>query len=246
MIRVSFAVQAVRSRASHVELMVDRLRKQLTWASSPSSGRSADHLDPSIGWDPSLVTLVFDDRREGCWPTWARAWGCRPRGVTHHVVLQDDLLLCADLPETMRALARARPNDVISGFLPRKSVDDAVRSRVPWVRTRRFLWAQCVMMPVERGDQCVSWVREHEGSAVSKDWGNSGDMRIAGWLKAFRLPVFVAVPHPVEHIGDALEGGSVMGHHGKPSSRRARPGAWLGEARSLAGESWNNLEFVRE
>lgn len=230
MIRVSFAVQAVRSRASHVELMVDRLREQMRIA-----GLS----------DPSLVTLVYDDRRDGCWPTWARAWEChRGAAVTHHVVLQDDLLLCADLPQTMLALAQARPADVISGFLPRKSVTDAVARGLHWVRTRRFLWAQCVMMPVELGDACVSWVRENEGTPTSAPWGNSGDMRIAGWLGATKRPVFVAVPHPVEHIGDALEGGSVMGHHGTPAGRRAR--AWLGEDVHGAGLPWSNLEFVRE
>lgn len=226
---ISFAIQAVPQRRSHAESMLARLRQQ---AASVAVVAGAD--------------VFYDDAYEGCWFSWTRAWAMHRRwpGVTHHVVLQDDLLLCADLPATMHALASARPAEIVSGFLPRKSTVVAAASAVSWVRTRRFLWAQCVMMPTELGDACVRWVAENEGGEASAEWGNSGDMRLAGWLKAERRPVYVAVPHPVEHIGDALDGGSVMGHHGKPAGRRAR--AWLGEDGVGATLPWSNLAYVRE
>lgn len=231
MTRISFAIQAVPQRKAHVESMLARLREQ---------------IDAAAPGTVAGVETFYDTDYQGCWFSWTRAWATHRQwtGVTHQVVLQDDLLLCADLPATMHALATARPDDMISGFLPRKSVSDAVARGVPWVRTRRFLWAQCVMMPVDLGDACVQWVAENEGGAASSDWGNSGDMRLAGWLKAMSRPVFVAVPHPVEHIGDALEGRSVMGHNGKASGRRAR--AWLGEDGRGAALPWSNLEHVRE
>lgn len=226
---ISFAIQAVPQRRVHAENMLAKLRQQAA-------------VFPSVAG----ADIFYDDAYEGCWFSWTRAWALHRQwsGVTHHVVLQDDLLLCADLPETMHALALARPTEIVSGFLPRKSTAEAAARGVPWVRTRRFLWAQCVMMPTDLGDTCVCWVAENEGGEASAEWGNSGDMRLAGWLKAAKRPVFVAVPHPVEHIGDALAGGSVMGHNGKPSGRRAR--VWLGEDGRGAALPWSNLEHVRE
>lgn len=228
--RISFAVQAVPQRRENAEAMATRLREQIA----------------SSGLDVGGVEVFYDIDLKGCWFSWCEAWKTHKAhgGVTHHVVLQDDLLLCADLPATMAALAQARPEDMISGFLPRKSVNLAVEAGLRWVRTRRFLWAQCVMMPVELGDACVKWVAEHEGTDHSKEWGNSGDMRLAGWLAAMKRPVYVAVPHPVEHIGDALEGRSVMGHNGKAEGRRAR--AWLGEDQLGGALNWADLRFVRE
>jgi hypothetical protein len=143
----------------------------------------------------------------------------------------------------MWAIAEARPDDVVSGFLPRKSVDIAVAKKFPWVQTKRFLWAQCMMFPVALGDTCCEWVATGEDKYAA-EWGNSGDMRIATWLKVAKRPVYVAVPHPVEHIGDALPGRSVMGHNGTPKGRRAR--AWLGEQGKGAEVPWNDLRFVKE
>lgn len=229
-VKLSFAIQAVEQRRPHVETILDRLHAQL----------------PQTPEFVGVVSVAYDTDLLGCWHSWSRAWDAHRvwADVTHHVVLQDDVLLCADFPETMMAIAKARPDDVVSGFLPRRCVNRAVASGKHWARTRRFLWAQCMMLPVALGDACVQWVADHEGTHASVPWGRSGDMRLASWLNAHRRPVFVAVPHPVEHIGDALPGKSVMGHNGKPEGRRAR--AWLGEHGRGAGLPWNDLAFERD
>lgn len=228
--KVSFAVMAVPSRRPHVDAMLDRLSVQVRRARK----RGDTAFAPRVFWDT-----------DGCgpWHCWQGAWRSRPHDATHHVVVQDDVLICADLPETMRRLADARPDAPVSGFLPRRSVELAVAADTRWVSTRRFLWAQCLMLPTTLGDAALRWIADNE--TLHPDWRRHDDSRLAAFFEAHRVPVFVAVPHPVEHVGDAI-GGSVMGHHGPAAKRRARAGAWLGEDQALGGLDWTDLRSVRE
>jgi hypothetical protein len=186
----------------------------------------------------------YDVQRKGPWSGWCHAWETHRRfDTTHHVVLQDDILFCADLPHTLIAMATARPVDVISGFLPRKSVDVATQHSLNWVRTSRYLWAQCTMMPVSVGVAGMQWIDMHEGTLIAKEWHHHDDVRIASYLRHHKKHVFVAVPHPVEHIGDEI-GGSVMGHNFAAHKRRAR--AWMGETGCGVNVDWTNLQYIRE
>lgn len=216
--KLSFAIQAVPQRRGHVESMLTRL---------PSA---------AVHWDVN---------HEGCWPSWRAAWRLRDAESTHHVVLQDDVLLCPDFSHVMEALACARPHEMISGFLPRASTQRAVASGRHWVQTRRFLWAQCVMLPVSLGDEIIRWVGANE-ETQGKAWAHHDDVRIAAFLAAHRMAAYVPVPHPVEHIGDALPGGSVLKHNFQAAKRRSRPGVWLGENTQLGHINWADLTHIRE
>ena len=221
--RLSFAFMAVEQRRAHVERVAERLAQQI-----PTTHEFGG------------VQVCYDHELKGTWGPWQRAWNARAEGATHHVVLQDDVLICADLPATMLALAKARPDDLVSGFLPRRAIDRAVQNGKHWVRTRRFLWAQCVMMPVAMGDDFVLWANTHEQPA----WSHHDDVRMQAYLSSINRAAWVAVPHPVEHVGDELPGGSVLHHHGSPHRRRAR--AWLGQDGCGAHLPWHELAFERD
>lgn len=229
-VRLSIAVMSVPQRAAHVESMIDRLTDQI-----------ADAQEKGI--DVTGVSVYVDEAREGPWASWRGAWRLHEQydDRTHHVILQDDILFGADLPHTLAALARSRPDDVVSGFLPRKSVEQASAEGLHWVRTRRFLWAQCVFMPVSLGDELLRWADRHEAE-FGAEWKNHDDVRIAAFLRARGEPVYVTVPNIVEHIGDEL--GSVMGHHGPAGRRRAR--VWVGRDSFGANYNWEDLRYVRE
>ncbi len=88
----------------------------------------------------------------------------------------------------------------------------------------------------------MAWIDSSEGTPISKDWGRDDDVRLAAFYQTHKIPVFVAVPHPVEHIGDEL--GSTLGHNGPAAKRRAR--VWLGEQGLGAHLNWANLQHVKE
>lgn len=228
--KLSMAVMAVPSRAAHVASMLSRLGPQVDEARRQ-------------GFDVAPPQVFVDEQRRGPWFGWRGAWGCRAPNATHHVVLQDDIQFCADLPMTLAKLAAARPNDVVSGFLPRRSVEKAAAQGLRWVATRRFLWAQCVLLPTSLGEEALRWIDAREGTEAAREWRHHDDVRLADFLTAQNRAVFVAVPHPVEHIGDAI-GGSTMGHNQAPARRRAR--VWLGEEARGAHLEWNDLRHVRE
>src|SRR5262249_51425975 len=59
------------------------------------------------------VTVVEDKEREGCWPMYRRALKASGGG-SHHLVLQDDLSLCADFIRSVAGVIRARPSNLVS------------------------------------------------------------------------------------------------------------------------------------
>lgn len=231
-VRVSVAIMAVPERAEHVAGMVRRLSQQI--------GSARD-----VGLEVFGVEVFVDWEKRGPWHCWRGAWLSHDRyPSTHHAVIQDDVRFCDDFACVLARLAEARPGCPVSGFLPRKSTELAHTQGKSWVRTRRFLWNQCLLMPTDLGDSAVSWIDRHEGRGVALDgdWRRHDDVRLAAYFASRRIPVFVAVPHPVEHIGDEL--GSVMGHNGPPGKRRAR--VWIGEDAKGAHLPWGNLDYVSE
>lgn len=229
--RISLSIMAVPSRLKHVSAMLGRLGAQL------ESAKRA-------GLDVCGTSVFYDEHRKGPWHSWRGAWETHKTWQsTHHVVLQDDILFCRDLPETLHALASARPDDVVSGFLPRQSVTKAHEQGLRWVRCARYLWAQCTMLPVPLGVEAMQWIDAQEGTEVAKDWRQHDDSRLAAFFRMKKLPVFVAVPHPVEHLVE-IEGGSAMGHNFDPTKRKAK--VWIGEQASGTKFDWTDLRFVRE
>src|SRR5512142_17932 len=185
--KLSFSIMAVPQRKEHVNRMLTRLNDQIRKAQE-----KFDVVGTSVCWDTYL---------QGPWTSWRGAWETHKEyQSTHHVVLQDDILFCADLPETLFSLIQARPEEMLSGFLPRKSVTLANEASKHWVRTKRFLWAQCVIPPTSLGEAAMNWIDSNEG--VNPGWNRDDDVRLAHWLSNEKRAVFVAVPHPVEHIGD--------------------------------------------
>ena len=202
------------------------------------------HVEKITGLLDVPIEVVWDTDRKGPWWCWREAWLRRNPEATHHVVLQDDILPCADLCATLEAIVESRPNDVISGFLPRKSVEKAHESNLHWVLCRRFLWGQCLMMPRTLGDEAIRWIDANEGSALAEkdNWSHHDDVRLASFFRGHKLGVYVTVPNIVEHVGDEL--GSVLNHHGPAHRRRAR--VWVGSMGYGAKINWNDLRYVRE
>lgn len=226
---LSIAIMAVPSRSEHVATLEAALVTQIT------TSRAA-------GDDVRYVGVSMDAERAGPWANWQQAAALRSPDATHHAILQDDVVPCADLPATLTALIRARPEAVISGFLPRKSVEKAHAADLRWVACRSFLWAQCVVIPTATLTDMLIWIagQEAERGAV---WKQHDDSRIGDYLKSRKQPVYVPVPNVVEHIGDAI-GGSTMGHNFAPERRRAR--VWLGADGEGRLINWSDLREIRE
>ncbi len=73
------------------------------------------------------VTVVEDAHGEGCWSTYRRALEIAG-DAHHHIMLQDDLSLCADFICSVAGVIRARPSNLIALYNNAKTAA-AVRER---------------------------------------------------------------------------------------------------------------------
>lgn len=191
--------------------------ERLTEARALQSRLNADLPD---GVAPVQVSV--DEDRQGCWFGCKQAWklgGAAP----HHLVLQDDVLPCADF-----LAAVAHITEMVHGpvtyFSRDTGIEEARTAGHHWCR-EKSVWGQAISMPVAIAHDMIDWVHAVEAGFETprlkrirdmKTWWNpkggpSGwdDTRIADYFDEMRLPCLATAPSLVEHRVDELE--SVVG-----------------------------------
>ena len=173
---LSVCILAVRERQGGAR----RLKRQV--------GAPAEHMD-----------IVFDERRDGPWPAGQQAWEHRSPKATHHLVLEDDSLVCRDLYEGAKAMVRAVPNAPVMLYATTPpGADGAYRHALAtgrhWVLTHGF-WTVAPILPVDLIDPILDWARNH----TRPDWDDSYDKRLSVAVQVLGIDSMVAVPSPVSH-----------------------------------------------
>jgi len=176
--------------------------------------------------DPAVrVEVVEDKQREGSWPTYLRTLKATS-GASHHVVLNDDLTLCKDFMASVREVARARPNHLISLYTNSPKVFTARRRRESWIQNTGVEGA-AVIWPTSLIYEFIEWQSTH----VASDFPHE-DIRVSMWLLKTAKPAFATVPSLAQHLGYQA---SLVGQNS--SSKVA---AWyLGNSRSALGIDWS-------
>lgn len=200
MAKVSFAIMAVRARSDNVERTLRALNVR--------------------------VPVLYDDEGLGCWNNASRAFKAIQSGATHHVVMQDDIILCKNFVPTVTHLCELRPNSIMSLFSMRKSTREAVERDIRWVEAKYGVWGQAIVMPVSLIPRMFRWVEQH----VSSDW-YSEDARISLWMEHHKIPGYVPAPNIVEHV----DGKSMLGHS-TPLARKSR--LFIGENTDGLSVDW--------
>jgi hypothetical protein len=176
MIELSIAIQHTPSRADRrkwVRKMIEQLR-----AESPET----------------LIALVEDTRREGCWPTYRRALEAAG-DVSHHLVLQDDLELCKDFIQSVKEIIRARPDNLIALYTNADSVLTARQRGQSWVE-KAGVCGPSVIWPKHLIAEFLQWQDRHIDQAFEFD-----TVRVSMWLIKTSKRAFATVPSLTEHLG---------------------------------------------
>lgn len=204
---LSIAIQHVPGRADRrrwVRAMVAQLRRE---------SRSTP------------VEVIADVRREGCWPTHRRALEANG-GSGHHLVLQDDLALCRDFIESVRAVIRARSASLIALYTNADSALEARARGESWVE-KEGAAGPAVVWPTGLIGEFLRWQDEH----IRQDfpWDT---VRVSMWLIRTGRRAFATVPSLTEHLGC---GASTLGLNG-----RSKVAAWyIGSERSALDVDWS-------
>lgn len=169
-----------------------------------------EEISPQIIFDsnPGGVSTTFRTAHE--------AWSSVPPWATHHLVLQDDALPCANMVSRLKNVLKNHPKTPISLFCEWGS-GTAVMLR--WALMSGHGLAQCVdkyvptvglVLPASMA-RALSEERDPE-SQIEPD-----DEVIAKFLNQKRITPFTVVPNLIEHGGDE----SLVGNGSRMGTRRS-------------------------
>jgi hypothetical protein len=163
---------------------------------------------------PGALAVVTDPLPSGP-PTVLRtalaAWEAIPPSATHHLIVQDDMLLGATLFERAWLAIEAMPQAALALFSLWDSRNGAaVRlgalSGARWVASvNEYTPCAALILPRAVATRYVNYVRSHS-------WTWPEDIMMSRYLRAENVPCFIAVPNLVEHSdGPSIAGNSFRG-----------------------------------
>lgn len=211
---VSVSVMAHPSRAHFIPYIFDKLGREVP-----------------VAWD------LISNR----WDTGRRAWQLHDPAATHHLVLQDDVILSKNLLEALPLVAATAGNRPVSLFARNKKrwnklILQAMRRdrRVRWLVLCRLNWGPAVMLPVADIAPMLAWVDDN-------CYMPNYDVRIGYWYLRQNRPVWYTMPSLVDH---RIEGDSLVWNLRSQAGRYALH--FIGEERAGADLDWRPREIIRE
>ncbi|MER5353581.1 NAD(P)-dependent oxidoreductase [Kitasatospora sp. NPDC002551] len=147
------------------------------------------------------VRVIMDPEPEGR-PTALRvaplSWSCVAPDTTHHLVLQDDVVLAEGFYEHAERAAAAAPGEAIALYAGWEARNGAVArlaalTGAPWAYTlQEHVPCQALMLPAEAARGYAAYQEEHGG-------GWPYDVVVQRYLNAIGMPVRFCTPSTVQH-----------------------------------------------
>ena len=147
---------------------------------------------------------IFGDfHRRGAWWNAKRCWKWGSSlGTSHHMLLQDDILVCRDFASGVLRVIEAFPKDVINLFHgPRKAFDGSGRWGIS-----EGVWGQGIILPSALLRDFLLWEKEHIKPEFPHD-----DSRVS--LFCVRNKIRPRIPFPT--LIDHKQIKSILGHSWK-------------------------------
>ena len=171
------------------------------------------------------LTVVEDTEREGCWPTYRRALELGG-DASHHLILQDDVCLCADFIRSVAGVIRARPGNLVALYTHVKSVAEVRRRGESWLENPGAS-AQSVIWPRVLIGEFLEWHDRHIDNSFAFD-----DVRVSMWLIKTSKTAYATVPSLTEHVGCSASSVGLNSSH--------KVATWyIGNNRSAVDVDWS-------
>jgi len=175
--------------------------------------------------DVEFFHIERDTARAGAWiPTRKAYKRLIYSGTTHHLVLQDDVVVSKNFIKTVRLFAELLPNELVCFFSMRNVAQEAADLGKNWFTTPTGVWGNSILFPTAMLQGILRWERKHIKPDCYHD-----DERIAAYLKygpGKGKKVWHPCPSLVEHTAPS---DSLLGHN---HPRRVNQ-VWIGDADPL-------------
>lgn len=184
-VRVSFSIMGTGKRMPGIRYLQGMI---------PGIGASIDHRDQTGAKHVEI------------WSVAKAAWENIHPDATHHIVIQDDVVLCADFPEAMAYLVTLFPDLPISPCTFKKNVLDAKEAGKHWTAVNyKGIYGQGAVWPIALLEEALSWIEENIPLIYQWD-----DARFNYFLKAIDGTVMTTSPSLLQHDIDKEK--SLLGH----------------------------------
>jgi hypothetical protein len=190
-VKVSISIMAHHSR---VKLYIPRLIKAI--------GEEYD------------VKVAIDYVSSGAWQTARRAWMLFDDDSTHHILLQDDVMVCKNFMLATHKICKAYNNHCITFHSHRKIADEALEKGLNYAKFH-YVTGQALCMPVEKIKQFVAWSDKFVDDKLRYD-----DSRLSMFNTIHQYEQVITVPNLVQHF----YGGSILGTPTNNKQARTYPG----------------------
>lgn len=175
-------------------------------------------------------TVIYDDRPNGGGTlyTCRKCWEAPiPEGVTHRLVLQDDVLLCDNFVEIMNKITGTHPEFIFTLFCPRLRFEDALPDS-PYIIIKGWnTWGPGNMMPVEYIKPLFEFVDAELGADFPFD-----DGIYSWWAQREKVYIASTIPSTVQHLCPTK---STLGYNNKNKVTKVWRGADLSDVNWSAG-----------
>ena len=191
---IQVSIQAVHEREILVEKLLERLGEEF-----------------------DAVRVFYDNEHRGSWWNLQRILRNTDSVHTHHLVLQDDVVISEGFGYNVGAIGELMKGKFVTFFANRKEVKDALDKGLQWAPLSNFLGGQAVMFPCERINDFLCFVDNYPWTIkmTGKNFWKHDDIRLQLYLKEKKERIWCTVPNLVEHSHVQ----SVIGNHSRIPNR---------------------------
>lgn len=178
-------------------------------------------------------TVIYDDRPHGGGTlyTCRKCWEAPvPEGVTHRLVLQDDVLLCDNFLEIMNRIVNTHPEFIFTLYCPRLRFEDAIPNSPYIIIKGCNTWGPGNMMPVSYIKPIFDFVDAELGHDFPFD-----DGIYSWWAQREKVYIASTIPSTVQHLCPTE---STLGYNNKSKVSKV----WAGN--DLSGVNWSSRTFA--
>lgn len=184
------------------------------------------------------------DRGISLWDTARRSWLSYNPKATHHLVLQDDVIISKDLIKTLEKALEYIPEDIISictikyrfNKIELQQYTDHYNKKFPWYTHSGILSGPAIIVPVAYIEDmikyCDTLITPHD------------DLRIKTYCNLHGIPIRHSVPSLVEHKSTE-ENPSLLRNHDDKKRGNRQTVIFIGRENSGLNLDWKNIDYLK-